>query len=93
MDYPMVVIWYAASRPAQPSLAALSFVAVLPSARCSPSPCPPALPEAEEPHGFLETVRKHVTVTSTVPDNEVIKINMRSWWRRSPLGRSRRTMC
>ena len=24
---------------------------------------------ADEPHGFLETVRKHVTLTSTVPDN------------------------
>lgn len=53
---------------------------------------PGGVARAEAPHGFLETVHRHVTLTSTVPENGD-QILMPSWWRRYRRGRSRRMMC
>src|SRR5271166_5857911 len=45
-------------------VAAVSLAAFALSGAVSPGNA-----RADEPHGFLETVHKHVTLTSTVPDN------------------------
>jgi hypothetical protein len=47
-------------RPVRPVLLALAVFAAA---------CVAATAWADEPHGFLETVHKHMTLTSTVPDN------------------------
>ena len=53
---------------------------------------PIAAARAAEPQGFLESIHRHTTLTSSVPDNGD-QIPTRSSSRPSPPERSRRTTC